>query len=155
MNEFNDLMKLGRKLAKKGFPIDDKAKKIKIAVLGSSSIQHFVFFLRSVLYKRGIYADIYEGEYNGITMDVYDKDSALYQFAPDYVLILTHYTDIKEYPALLATKSEVESLKTPVTVNTIVLQEVSKAFDKYANGNGKLDEVVKSIGDNIDLILAE
>ena len=48
-----------------------------------------------------------------------------------------------------------ESLKTPVTVNTIVLQEVSKAFDKYANGNATLDEVVKNIGDNIDLILAE
>lgn len=127
MNEFNDLMKLGRKLAKKGFPIDDKAKKIKIAVLGSSSIQHFVFFLRSVLYKRGIYADIYEGEYNGITMDVYDKDSALYQFAPDYVLILTHYTDIKEYPALLATKSEVESLcNSTAAVNESIWHTLNK-----------------------------
>ena len=52
-------------------------------------------------------------------------------------------------------KAEIESLKSPVSVNTIVLEEVAKAFDKYANGNATLDEVVKNIGDNIDLILAE
>lgn len=86
------------------------SKKIKIAVLGSSSIQHFVIFLRAILYKAGIQADIYEGEYNGIHMDVYDQDSALYRFAPDYVLLLTHYTDIKEYPVLLSSGDEVENL---------------------------------------------
>ena len=32
---------------------------------------------------------------------------------------------------------------------------IMAAFDKYANGNATLDEVVKNIGDNIDLILAE
>ena len=69
------------------------------------------------------------------------------------IVELEMYWPTKEYFNIF--KSEVESLKTPVTVNTIVLQEVSKAFDKYANGNGNLDEVVKSIGDNIDLILAE
>ena len=52
-------------------------------------------------------------------------------------------------------KAEIESLKSPVTVNTIVLEEVAIAFDKNANGNATLDEVVKNIGDNIDLILAE
>lgn len=69
------------------------------------------------------------------------------------IVELEMYWPTKEYFNIF--KSEVESLKTPVTVNTIVLQEVSKAFDKYANENGNLDEVVKSIGDNIDLILAE
>ena len=69
------------------------------------------------------------------------------------IVELEMYWPTKEYFNIF--KSEVESLKTPVTVNTIVLQEVSKAFDKYANGNGNLDEVVKSIGDNIDLIFAE
>ena len=43
----------------------------------------------------------------------------------------------------------------PVKFNTIVFYEVAKAFDIYENGNATLDEVVKNIGDNIDLILAE
>ncbi len=107
MRDFNSLMKLGRKLAKKGFP-DEKGEKIKIAVLGSSSIQHFVLFLRANLYECGIQADIYEGEYNGINMDVYDEASPMYDFAPDYVLLLTHYLDLKVYPALLSTKDEVK-----------------------------------------------
>ena len=107
MRDFNSLMKLGRKLAKKGFPYE-KGEKIKIAVLGSSSIQHFVLFLRANLYECGIQADIYEGEYNGINMDVYDEASPMYDFAPDYVLLLTHYLDLKVYPALLSTKDEVK-----------------------------------------------
>lgn len=66
---------------------------------------------------------------------------------------LAMYWPTKEY--FNKFKAEIESLSTPATVNTIVLQEVAKAFNNYANGNGTLDEVARSIGDNIDLILAE
>lgn len=97
MKDFNSLMKLARKLSRNGYPLDDKPR-VRLAVLGSTSLQHFVMILRAVLYERGIYADIYEGEYNGINMDVYNEDSAFYQFKPEYVLILTHYLDVKEYP---------------------------------------------------------
>ena len=99
MKDFNSLMKLARRLAKKGYSsADDDKAKVRIAVLGSTSLQHFVMILRAVLYERGICADIYEGEYNGINMDVYNEQSAFYQFQPEYVLILTHYLDVKEYP---------------------------------------------------------
>ena len=106
MMDFNSLMKLGRKLAKKGFP-DEGGRKLKIAVLGSISIQHFVMFLRANLYQQGICGDIYEGEYNAINMEVFDAASGLYEFAPDYVLLLTHYLDVKDYPVLLSSKDEV------------------------------------------------
>ena len=74
---------------------------IKIAVLGSASIQYFVMVLRYLLHEVGIDAEIYEGEYNGITMDVFDDNSALYAFRPDAVIVLTHYTDVKVFPELL------------------------------------------------------
>lgn len=75
---------------------------LKIAVLGSCSIQYFVKILRYYLAQEGIHCKIYEGEYNGIAMDVFDSTSVLYQFQPDYIIILPFYTDIKDMPPLLA-----------------------------------------------------
>lgn len=75
---------------------------VKIAVLGSCSIQYFVKILRYYLEKEGISPEIYEGEYDGINMDVFDASSKLYQFSPDYVILLPSYRDIKDRPALLA-----------------------------------------------------
>jgi FkbH-like protein len=80
---------------------------LKIAVIGSASIQYFVLVLDYLLHESGINADIYEGEYNGITMDVFDEDSALYQFDPQIVIILTHYTDIQLFPEILEEKDSI------------------------------------------------
>lgn len=74
---------------------------VKIAVVGSTSIQYFVMILDYLLYKSGIQSEIYEGEYNGITMDVFEEKSELYKFKPDIVIVLTHYMDIKIFPELL------------------------------------------------------
>ena len=52
-------------------------------------------------------------------------------------------------------KEQIKELETPVVVNKMVLKEVFNAFSKFVNGEGTLDEVVKNISDNIDLILAE
>lgn len=83
---------------------------VKIAVLGSASIQYFVMVLRYLLQEEGVEADIYEGEYNGIAMDVFDTDSALYCFQPNLVILLPHYTDVKGYPSTMDKDPEVEAL---------------------------------------------
>lgn len=83
---------------------------VKIAVLGTVSIQYFVMILRYLLSKEEIYADIYEGEYNGIEMDVYDSQSVLYQFNPDIVIVLTHYLDVKTFPKLMDGKENIDKL---------------------------------------------
>lgn len=80
----------------------------KIAVLGSCSIQYFVRILRYFLAQEGLYCKIYEGEYDGINMETFDPESSLYRFAPDYVIILPFYTDIKIVPPLLADEKTVE-----------------------------------------------
>ena len=104
--QINKILKDARKHAKAA-----KASErydIKIAVLGSCSIQYFAMLLRHYLYNEGITADIYEGEYNGIMMDVLDASSELYAFAPDVVIIIPDYRDIKECPALLDDNSAIE-----------------------------------------------
>ena len=79
----------------------------KIAVLGSSSIQYIVMILRYLLHQDGIDAEFYEGEYNGITMDVFDGASELYNFSPNIVVLITHYLDVKHFPMLLDDENKV------------------------------------------------
>lgn len=105
MQIIKEARKLSKRIKKEGWNTD-----MKIAVLGSSSIQHWVMILRYMLYKDGIQAEIYEGEYNGITMDVFDEKSPLYRFAPDIVILITHYLDIKEFPVLLEKDEEIRKL---------------------------------------------
>ncbi|MBO6148143.1 MAG: HAD-IIIC family phosphatase [Lachnospiraceae bacterium] len=69
------------------------AKKVRIAVLGSYSIQHFVKVLKLYMDRTGLIAEVYEGEYGGINMDVLDESSPLYSFGADFVLILSRYND--------------------------------------------------------------
>ena len=46
-----------------------KTPDVRIAILGSASIQHFVMALRYALSREGIHAEIYEGGYDGIAID--------------------------------------------------------------------------------------
>ncbi|MCR4909241.1 MAG: HAD-IIIC family phosphatase [Lachnospiraceae bacterium] len=88
------LLKLAKRLEKD--PSGGKAageKPVRFAVLGSASIQHFVKVLRLFLDNEGINAEIYEGEYGGIEMDVLDEASPLYAFGADFVLLLPRFSD--------------------------------------------------------------
>ncbi len=68
---------------------------MKLAVLGSFSIQHLTKLLRLFLDNEGINADIYEGEYDGINMDVLDSSSPLFEFAPRFVVLLMRHNDFR------------------------------------------------------------
>lgn len=80
---------------------------LKIAVIGSTSIQYFTLVLDYILHLAGIDAIFYEGEYDGIAMDVFDDASPLYCFCPQIVIILTHYMDIKTFPEILNSQETV------------------------------------------------
>lgn len=106
MEKYRDILLVfreARRLAKK-IKNESIESDIKIAVLGSTSIQHFVMVLRYILFEEGIIAEIYESEYDGIEMNILNAKSDIYSFAPDYIIILTHYMDIKEFPAALASE---------------------------------------------------
>lgn len=113
LNEYDVtvLMKLSNRLKKWKKAEEWQGRdKIKIAVLGSYSIQHFVGVLDVFLQGQGIHTEIYEGEYDGINMDVLDENSGLYRFAPEIVILMTHTADIRHYPALLSSEEEVEEV---------------------------------------------
>lgn len=79
----------------------------KIAVLGSITTHYIIKVLKLFLYKYGISPQFYEGEYDSIAMELLDKESGVYRFSPDVMLIFTYHTDIKKYPQLFSTPQEV------------------------------------------------
>lgn len=85
------------------------SKNLRIAVMGSCSIQHISMVLNYLLHEEGIETDIYEGQYNGIAMDVLDNSSDLYLFKPEIVIVFPYHEDIHAYPDVLETKDKVES----------------------------------------------
>jgi len=108
--EIDELLKQARRLAKEIKKRKFEKADIKIAVLGSASIQYFVMVLRYILKEKGIFADIYEGEYDGIMTDIMNTDGALYEFQPNTVIILPDYRYIKEFPKPLEEKGGIEEL---------------------------------------------
>lgn len=88
----------------------ESAAKLRIAVLGSYSIQHFVSVLKVFLKGLAIDAEIYEGEYDGVAMDVLDADSSFYAFKPQIALLLMDDRDVKNFPMPLAEEKEVDEI---------------------------------------------
>lgn len=102
----------------------------KIAVIGSASMQYFVKLLRYYLSGQGLNCELYEGEYNGINMEVFDADSKLYHFNPNYVILLPYYEDIKNMPELL---SDMEGLNKCIHDTVNYYKKVWQALSKIKN----------------------
>ncbi len=101
------LIKEARRYAKNR---EQGKENLKVAIIGSFSIQYFTMVFRYLLFKENIIVDIYEGEYNSIAMDVLNKKSGLYLFKPDIVIVLPYFTDIKQFPDLLDDEKNVSEL---------------------------------------------
>ena len=66
----------------------DGFKKISIAILGDSATQFIVQSLKGYGYEYKIAFDIYEADYDQLEAEIFNPASALYKFAPTYILIL-------------------------------------------------------------------
>ncbi len=81
MLTFNDLTKN----LKKDF---SNHRKIRIAILGDSATQLLVKAIKGYGFELGINFDIYEADYDQIERQIFDADSDLYIFKPEFVIIL-------------------------------------------------------------------
>ncbi len=65
---------------------NNKEKK-KIAILGDSSTQYWKRMLEEMGRKEQILIEIYDAPYNQIEYEIYQLDSKLYQFEPNYIIL--------------------------------------------------------------------
>lgn len=125
VRDYLSIIKLAKRLKE-----DESLKKencIKIAVIGSSSLQHFVMVLRLYLMKYSIFSDIFEGTYDGINLAVFDEHSELYKFQPQIVIILTSYRDIHDMPELFSNNNVIDQF---ITYYGKYYQELWKRISK-------------------------
>jgi FkbH-like protein len=71
------------------------AKSIRIALLADCATQHLATIMRAIAARNGVQAELYEGNYDGVDLEILDPDSALYAFAPQYVVILLSSEKLK------------------------------------------------------------
>jgi FkbH-like protein len=62
--------------------------KIKVALLSDAATQRLVPILRALSARQGVDAEIYEGPFDAIELEVYDRNSGLYKFQPQVVVVL-------------------------------------------------------------------
>ena len=104
---FAEIVKEMKKYSKEEHSFDNN---IKIAVIGSTSIQYFTSILKYNLNIRGLGVEVYESQYDGINSALLNFDEKLISFSPKFVVVLPYYTDIKSYPSLFANEEEYERI---------------------------------------------
>jgi FkbH-like protein len=68
-------------------PSDLPTKPVRLAVLGSSTLTHLLSGIRIAALRRGLWVEIYEGDYGGYYQEFLDPNSGLHAFRPNIVLI--------------------------------------------------------------------
>src|SRR5580698_1909235 len=62
-------------------------KKVRLAVLGSSTLTHLLPGIRAAGLRRGIWIDTYENDYGQYLQELSEADSPLHEFKPTAILI--------------------------------------------------------------------
>jgi FkbH-like protein len=93
----------------------------KIAIVSSSTSYFFKNILKLFLFQDGISATFYEADYGSIFEQIMNEQSELYSFAPEVLLILPDYRDIKDAPPLF---SRYDGIKALVKSHCLVYQNL-------------------------------
>jgi FkbH-like protein len=82
-------VRLDRKLTalfKDDWPSRLQTKPVRLAVLGSSTVDHLYPGIRVGALRRSLWVTIYQGNYGQYVQDIYDSGSALHAWKPDTIL---------------------------------------------------------------------
>lgn len=72
----------------KGLDVSLHSQQIRIALLSDAATQQFIPVLKALLHENGIGAEFYEGPFDAIELETINPASGLYQFKPDFVILL-------------------------------------------------------------------
>ena len=73
------------------------AKVIRIALLADCATQQLADITRAIAARNNVQAEMYEGNYDGVDLEILDRNSALYAFNPQYVVILLSSEKLKAH----------------------------------------------------------
>ena len=70
-------------------------KDLRLALLATSTVDHFIDILKFWLAKQGFRVEVFSSPFNTIHQTVLNSKSALYDFAPEFIWIFNNYRDVK------------------------------------------------------------
>ncbi len=79
----------------KSLKTSSAAKVIRIALLADCATQHLATIMRAIAARNNVLAEVYEGNYDGVDLEILDPNSALYTFNPQYVVVLLSSEKLK------------------------------------------------------------
>jgi len=74
-------------------------RRVKAALLSSSTTALLAPVLRAVGLRVGIHFDLYEGVYGNYRQEILDPNSALHRFRPDFALLILNHRDVQLPPS--------------------------------------------------------
>jgi FkbH-like protein len=72
----------------------------RLAVLGSFTTKQLIPLIELHLFAAGVRAEIYEADYSVFRQEIFDADSELYEFGPQFVLLGTTWRDLAHRPRI-------------------------------------------------------
>jgi len=128
LSDIDKLMKLAKRAEKSDVYSGKFNKSLKIAVMGTNSIQYVCKLVKLILaFKYGILANIFEGEYDGIANAILDDSSELYSFLPDVVVLIPDVGDVRGFPKLLSSDAEIaETFRESMDYYKMLWEKLSK-----------------------------
>ena len=95
----------------KAEPLQDPAlRPLRLALLGSSTLEHFADILRLWLFAEGFAPQVYVPPFGVHRQETLDPSSGLYCFEPDIVWVICGFRDLAAWPAPGAGDAEVAAL---------------------------------------------
>lgn len=107
--DYTELLKLERRYAKNK-PEMKNAPSLRVAILGSKNTQFFTKIFKVFLIHENIDPILFEGEYNSIAHEILFKNSALFAFNPDILILLPNTSDLTDFPSILDHDQKVDEL---------------------------------------------
>jgi len=81
----------------------------RVAIMASFSTQHLTTVFKLYLARKGILGTIYEASYNSVQFEIMNRDSGMYNFAPEILILLLSPEALPDMPALFASSDELQS----------------------------------------------
>ncbi len=110
---------------------------IRLALLGSSTLKHLVPGIRVAGLRRGLWVEVFEGEYGQYRHELMDSASALHAFHPDVVLLALDSYHLAEGGAEAAMESMRACWQMAQSMGATVLQQTALPVFPRLLGNNE------------------
>ena len=121
------------------------AAPLRVALLGSSTLDHFQDVLRFWLLNEGFAAELFVSEFDTIRQTVLDPNSGLYAFKPDVVWLFTSHRDVRLGEASDA-PSAAAAVQTAVAETTALWDALKKHSSAFVLQNNADLPLERSLG---------